>query len=104
MPYPKLDKKKSIVWPFVKKLLQASFLLWELVVDLPNIHWLQIGVAVAWIGLANVNEQVLVKLERQKKKKEQKCLSGAKKGKCAKMLSVQYTVRLSPLYLYLYLL
>lgn len=38
MPYPELDEKESIVWPFVKKVLQASFLLWELVIDLPNIH------------------------------------------------------------------
>lgn len=74
MSYPKLDKKESIVWPFVKKLLQASFLLWKLVVDLPNIHRLQIGVAVAWIGLADVYKQVLVKLERQK------CLSGGEQS------------------------
>lgn len=38
MFYPELDKKESVVWPFVKQLLQASFLLWELVVDLPDVH------------------------------------------------------------------
>lgn len=36
--YPELDEEERVVWPFFKKLLQASFLLWELVVDLPNIH------------------------------------------------------------------
>lgn len=58
------------MWPFVKKLLQASLLLRELVIDLPNVHRLQTGVAVAGVGLADVYEQVLVKL------KKQKCLSG----------------------------
>lgn len=58
------------MWPFVKKLLQASLLLRELVVDLPDVHRLQTGVAVAGVGLADVYEQVLVKLEKQK------CLSG----------------------------
>lgn len=70
MSYPELDQEESIVWPFVKKLLQASLLLRELVVDLPNVHRLQTGVAVAGVGLADVYEQVLVKLGKQK------CLSG----------------------------
>lgn len=70
MFYPKLDEKESVVWPFVKQLPQASFLFWELVVDLSDIHRLQIGVAVARVGLANVHKQVLVELERQK------CISG----------------------------
>lgn len=70
MFYPELDEKESVVWPFVKKLLQASFLLRELVIDLPDVHRLQIGVAVARVGLADVHEQVLVELERQK------CISG----------------------------
>lgn len=81
MSYPELDQEESIVWPFVKKLLQASLLLRELVVDLPNVHRLQTGVAVAGVGLADVYEQVLVKLEKQK------CLSvnrakNKEKGNC----------------------
>lgn len=71
------------MWPFVKKLLQASLLLRELVVDLPNVHRLQTGIAVAGVGLADVYEQVLVKLWKQK------CLSGGEpsqkkkeKGNC----------------------
>lgn len=54
------------MWPFVKQILQASLLLRELVVDLPDVHRLQIGVAVARVGLADVHEQVLVELKRQK--------------------------------------
>ncbi len=71
MFYPELDEKESVVWPFVEQLLQSTFLLGELVVDLPDVHRLQIGVAVARVGLADVHEQVLVELERQK------CISGS---------------------------
>lgn len=53
------------MWPFVKQLFQASFLLGELVVDLPDVHGLQIGVAVARVGLSDVHKQVLVELERK---------------------------------------
>lgn len=68
--YPELYEKESIVWPFVKQLLQSSLLLWELVIDLPDVHRLQIWVTVAWVGLANMYKQVLVELKRQK------CISG----------------------------
>lgn len=51
--------------PFVEELLQASLLLRELVVDLPNVHGLQAGVAVARVGLTDVHKQVLIKLEKQ---------------------------------------
>lgn len=70
MFYPELDEKESVGWPLVKQLFQAPFLLWELVIDLPDVHWLQIGVAVARIGLADMHKQVLVELEKQK------CISG----------------------------
>lgn len=53
------------MWPFVKQLLQASLLFRELVVDLPDIHRFQEGVAVARVRLANVDKQVFVELERQ---------------------------------------
>lgn len=58
------------MWPFVEQVLQASFLLWELVVDLSDVHRLQIGIAVARVGLANVHKQVLVELGRPK------CITG----------------------------
>lgn len=80
--YPELDEKESVVWPFVKQILQASLLLWELVVDLPDVHRLQIGVAVAWVGLADVYKQVLVELKRQK------CISGVERSQ--KMTSVTF--------------
>lgn len=54
------------MWPFVKQLLEAPLLFRELVVDLPDIHRLQVGVAVTWVRLADVDKQVFVKLERQK--------------------------------------
>lgn len=68
--------------PFVEQLLQASFLLRELVVDLSDVHRLQIGVAVARVGLADVHKQVLVELERQK------CITGHERSQ--KMTSVQF--------------
>ena len=74
MFYPELDEKESVVLPFVKQLLQAPFLLGELVIDLPDVHRLQIGVTVARVGLADMHEQVLVELERQK------CISGDKRN------------------------
>lgn len=55
--------------PFVKELFQAPLLLRELVIDLPDVHRLQIGVTIAGVGLADVHKQVLVELERQKANK-----------------------------------
>lgn len=54
--YPKLDKKESILGPFVEKFLEAPFLLREFVIDLPDVHRLQIGVAVGRVGLADVHK------------------------------------------------
>lgn len=42
--------------PFVEKLLEAPFLLREFVIDLPDVHRLQIGVAVGRVGLSDVNK------------------------------------------------
>lgn len=64
--YPKFDQKEGVMWPFVKKLLQSSFLLWELVVNLSDVHRLQIWVTVAGVGLANMYKQVFVELQRHK--------------------------------------
>lgn len=46
---PELDKEESVVRPFFIQLLQASFLLGELVVNLPHIYRLQHGIIVAWV-------------------------------------------------------
>lgn len=45
--YPEFDKEEGIGWPPFKELLQAPFLLRELVIDLPDIHCLEVGVIVA---------------------------------------------------------
>lgn len=81
MFYPEFDEKESVVWPLVKQLLQSSFPLWELVIDLSDVHRLQIGVTVARVGLADVHKQVLVKLERQK------CISGDEQGQRRQVFS-----------------
>lgn len=45
--YPELYKEEGIGWPLFKELLQAPFLLRELVIDLPDVHRLEVGVTVA---------------------------------------------------------
>lgn len=45
--YPEFDKEEGVSWPPFKELLQAPFLLRELVIDLPDIHCLEVGVIVA---------------------------------------------------------
>lgn len=64
--HPKLDEIESVLRALCKQLLQAAFLLWELVVDLPDVHTLQQGVAVAGIALIDVYKQVLVALRSGK--------------------------------------
>lgn len=44
---PEFDKEEGISWPPFKELLQAPFFLRELVIDLPDIHCLEVGVIVA---------------------------------------------------------
>lgn len=44
---PELDEEECVVWPFFIQLLQASFLLRKLVVNLPHIYGLQHGIVVA---------------------------------------------------------
>lgn len=36
--HPELDQVESVLRALAEQLLEASLLLWELVVDLPNIH------------------------------------------------------------------
>lgn len=60
---PELDQVERVLGTFAEQLLQAAFLLGELVVDLPDVHALQQGVAVAQAALADVHEQVLVVLQ-----------------------------------------
>ncbi len=60
--HPELDQVESVLWAFGEQLLKAALLLGELVVDLPDVHTLQQGVAVARAALADVHKQVLVVL------------------------------------------
>lgn len=66
-PYPELDKEEGISWPPFKQLLQAPFFLRELVIDLSDIHCLEIGIIVARTWLPNVHEQVFVILQEKEK-------------------------------------
>lgn len=61
--HPELDQVESVLWALAEQLLEATLLLGELVVDLPDVHTLQHGVAVAHAALADVHEQVLVVLK-----------------------------------------
>lgn len=60
--HPELDQVESVLRALAEQLLEAPLLLWELVVDLPDVHALQQGVAVARAALADVHKQVLVVL------------------------------------------
>lgn len=60
--HPELDQVESVLWALAEQLLEASLLLGELVVDLPDVHTLQQGVAVTRATLADVHKQVLVVL------------------------------------------
>lgn len=60
--HPELDQVESVLRALGEQLLEAAFLLWEFVVDLPDVHTLQQGVAVARAALADVHKHVLVVL------------------------------------------
>lgn len=68
--YPELYEKEGILRAFAKELLQPSFLLWEFVINLTNVHRLKQGIAVGVICLTNVYEKVLVVLQRKRNKTE----------------------------------
>ena len=40
--YPELDKEERGLRSFIIQLLEATFLFWELVIDLPDVYSLQI--------------------------------------------------------------
>lgn len=62
--YPELDQEKGMGGPAIIQLPQTALLLWELVVDLPDVHTLQGGCAGAGAVLADVDEQVPLVLSR----------------------------------------
>lgn len=57
--YPELDQEKGVLGPPLIELLQATFLLRELVIDLADVHCLQQRVAVRGVRLSNVHKEVL---------------------------------------------
>lgn len=61
--HPEFDEEESVLGAFLIKLLEAALLLWELVVDLPDVHSLQQRVTVGRVGLSNVDEQVFAVLQ-----------------------------------------
>lgn len=68
--YPELDEEECVVWPFFIQFLQASFLLRELVVNLPHIYRLQHGVIVARVWWANVYKKVFILLEGRRRRSD----------------------------------
>lgn len=60
--YPKLDEKEGVLGPTLIELLEATFLLRKLVVDLADVHGLQQRVAVRGVRLADVHEEVFAVL------------------------------------------
>lgn len=60
--YPKLDEKEGVLWATLIELLEATFLLRKLVVDLADVHGLQQRVAVRGVRLADVHEEVFAVL------------------------------------------
>lgn len=66
--HPELDQIESVMRALAEQLLETALLLWELVVDLSDIHTLQQGVAVTRAALTDVHKQVLVVLEERKQR------------------------------------
>lgn len=64
---PELDEEERVVRPFFIQLLQASFLLRKLVVNLPHVYWFQYRVAVSWVWWAHVYKKVLILQEERRK-------------------------------------
>lgn len=46
--YPELHEKKGIGRSPFKELLESTLFLWELVIDLADVHGFEVGVTVAW--------------------------------------------------------
>lgn len=68
LPHPELDQEESVLRAFLIELLEASLLLRELVIDLPDVHRLQQGVTVGRVGLTDVDKQVFAILQNENEK------------------------------------
>lgn len=60
--HPELNQEESVLRAFLIQVLESSFLLGKLVVDLSDVHGLQQRVAVGGVSLANVDEQMFAVL------------------------------------------
>ena len=80
------------MWPFFIQLLEATFLLRELVINLPHIYGLQHRVIVAWVGWTNVYEKVFILFEEKRNGKKER---GTENRGEAKFLCCLCTVSLS---------
>lgn len=75
--HPEFDQEEGILGTLAVKLLQASFLFGEFVVNLANVHRFQQGVTVGVICLSDVYKQVLVVLQK-KRERERNALESIK--------------------------
>lgn len=70
LTHPELDEEKRVGRPLLKQLLHPSLLLRELIVDLSDVHCLQVRITEGRVGLSDVHKQVLVKLENTERERE----------------------------------
>lgn len=68
MTYPEFNEEESVLRAFLIKLFEPTLLLWELVIDLPNVYGLEERVAVGGVGLSNVDKQMFAVLQWTHKK------------------------------------
>lgn len=90
LSHPELNQEEGVVRPFFEELLEATLLLWELVIDLSNVHGLKTGVAVAGVGLTDVHKQVLIKLEKTTSAEQSGCGLFFKKKHCSISLNAEH--------------
>lgn len=60
--HPEFNKEEGVLRAFLIKLFEPALLLWELVIDLPDVHSFKERVAVGGVGLSNVDKQVFAVL------------------------------------------
>lgn len=63
MTYPEFNEEESVLRAFLVELFEPALLLWELVIDLPDVYGLEERVAVGGVGLSNVDKQMFAVLQ-----------------------------------------
>lgn len=64
MTYPEFNEEESVLRALLVELFEPALLLWELVIDLPDVYGLKERVAVGGVGLSNVDKQMFAVLQR----------------------------------------